>query len=68
MFQEKAARYAAALKKTYKLHSLNIGSQGDFSPAPTFRTMAMAADATPMPVDTGESQIVVTIRQIELDN
>jgi predicted secreted protein len=68
VFQEKAARYASALKKNYKLRTMTIGSHGAVPPAPTFRAMAMVADAAPMPVEAGESQILVTISgQIELE-
>jgi predicted secreted protein len=68
-FQAKAARYAAALKKQYRIVSMNIGSNG-VSPAPTpryamMKSAAFAAEA--MPVEAGDSQIVVTVTgQIEL--
>lgn len=66
-FQEKAARYAAALKKPYKIRSMNIGSQGIRPPMPVMRAMAMSAEAATMPVEAGESDIVVTVSgQIEL--
>lgn len=66
-FTEKAARYAATLKKRYRIVSMNIGAQGAVPPGPTFRAMAMVADSAPMPVEAGESNIVVTVSgQIEL--
>lgn len=66
VFQDKAARYAAALKKPYRIRSMNIGSQGARPPS-VFRAMAMAAEAAPMPVEAGESEITVTVSgQIEL--
>ena len=66
VFQEKAARYAAALKKQYRIVSINIGSNG-VSPAPTERYVMMKAVADSMPVEAGESQIVVNVNgQIEL--
>lgn len=69
IFQEKAARYATALKKSYRLRSMNISSQGAVSPAPTFRAMAMASDSIAMPAEAGDSQIVVIVSgQIELLN
>lgn len=66
-FQAKAARYAAALKKPYKIRSMNIGG-GAAPPQPLFRAALMqAADAAPMPVEAGESNVTVTIGgQIEL--
>lgn len=68
VFQDKAARYAGALKKNYRIKSLHIGSHGAVPPAPTFRAMAMTADSAPMPVEAGESQVVVTVSgQIELE-
>ena len=65
-FQDKATRYAAALKKNFRIRSMNINSHG-VSPVPTFRAMAMMADAAPMPVEAGDSQVMVTVNgQIEL--
>jgi predicted secreted protein len=66
-FQAKAARYAAALKRTYKIRSMNIGG-GSMPPQPVFRGVMMAvADAAPMPVEAGESIVAVPIGgQIEL--
>lgn len=69
VFQTKAARYAAALKKQYRIVSMNIGSNG-VSPAPTPRYAMMksaAYAAESMPVEAGDSQVVVTVSgQIEL--
>jgi predicted secreted protein len=65
-FQAKAARYAAALKKPYKVRSMNIGGSTNM-PQPLFRGAMMAADAAPMPVEAGESNVTVSINgQIEL--
>ncbi|RLJ64581.1 SIMPL domain-containing protein [Sulfurisoma sediminicola] len=66
-FQAKAARYAAALKKPYRIRSMNIGS-GYAPPQPLFRgAMMAAADAAPLPAETGESTITVNLNgQIEL--
>ena len=66
-FQEKAASYAAALKRPYVIRFMNIGTHGAVPPAPTFRAVAMSADMAPMPIEAGESNIVATINgQIEL--
>ncbi len=65
-FQEKATRYAAALKKQYRIVSITIGSNG-VPPAPSERYAMMKAVADSMPVEAGESQIVVGVTgQIEL--
>jgi len=65
-FQAKAARYAAALKKPYRIRSMNIGGGNQF-PQPLFRGAMMAAEAAPMPVEAGESNVTVSINgQIEL--
>lgn len=67
LFQAKAARYAAALKKPYRIRSMNVGGGGQVSPQPLYRAAMMAAEAAPMPVETGESSVTVTINgQIEL--
>ncbi|MDP2795049.1 MAG: SIMPL domain-containing protein [Sulfurisoma sp.] len=64
-FQAKAARYATALKKPHRIRSMNIG--GGHLPQPLYRAAMMTADAAPMPVEAGESNITVTINgQIEL--
>jgi predicted secreted protein len=65
-FQTKAARYAAAMKKPYKLRSMNIGGSTNM-PQPMLRAAMMSAEAAPMPVEAGESNINVSITgQIEL--
>ena len=65
-FQSKAARYAATLKKPYRIRSMNIGG-GSHVPQPMFRGAMMAAEAAPMPVEAGESNVTVSINgQIEL--
>jgi predicted secreted protein len=66
-FQAKAARYAAALKKPYRIRSMTIGGAGAMPPQPLYRAAMMAAEAAPMPVEAGESTLTVTINgQIEL--
>jgi predicted secreted protein len=66
-FQARAARYAAALKKPYKIRSMNIGG-GSHMPQPLFRAAMMPAEAAPMPVEAGESNVTVSINgQIELE-
>ena len=67
-FRAKADRIAAAMKKPYRIRSMNIGSHGAAPPTPSFRALAMSADAAPMSVEAGESTVVVTINgQIELE-
>jgi predicted secreted protein len=66
-FQERAARYAAALKKPYRIRSMSIGGSGQVPPQPIYRAAAMMAEAAPMPVEAGESRVAVTVTgQIEL--
>lgn len=66
VFREKAARYAGALKKPYHIRQLDINSSGGIQPMVRGAAM-MAADANMLPVEPGESNVVVTIRgQIEL--
>jgi predicted secreted protein len=65
-FQAKAARYAAALKKPYKIRSMNI-SGGSHTPPPVYRMTVTAADSMPMPTEAGESNVTVSVNgQIEL--
>lgn len=70
-FNAKAARIAAAFKKTHKIRQVSINAGGHFpQPYPVARGMAMmAAEATPppMPIEAGESNITVNVSgQIEL--
>lgn len=65
VFREKAARYAAALKRPYRLRKLNISGGG--VPMPRMRAMATAAEAAPMPLEAGESTVQMTVEgEIEL--
>ena len=68
-FNAKAARIAAAFKKTYKTRQISVNAGGHFpQPYPVMRgAVMMAADAAPMPVEAGESNITVNVSgQIEL--
>ena len=67
-FNAKAARIAATLKRTYKIRMLNVSGTGHFpQPYPMARTTMMAAEAAPMPVEAGESNVTVNVSgQIEL--
>ncbi|MHB1360652.1 MAG: SIMPL domain-containing protein [Rhodocyclaceae bacterium] len=67
-FNAKAARIAATLKKTYKIRMMNVNGGGNFpQPYPMARTTMMAAEAAPMPVEAGESNVTVNVSgQIEL--
>lgn len=67
-FQERAKVIAGALGKPYCIKQLNVSS-GDRMPMPMFKVAAapMARDASPMPVEGGESAVSVTVSgQIEL--
>lgn len=60
-FRERAGLIAGALGKKYKIREMNIGSNNRGPVYPMLRGKAMmAAEAAPMPVAGGESQIVVT--------
>ncbi len=66
-FREKAAAYAGALKRDYRIRALTIGGQGVPPSRPVFRAMAMAAESAPMPVEAGDSTVSVSVSgQIEL--
>lgn len=68
-FNAKAARIAATLKKPYRIRQLSVNGAGNFpQPYPLARGAAlMAAEAAPMPVEAGESNVTVNVNgQIEL--
>jgi len=68
-FRAKADRIAAAMKRPYRIRQMSLGSEGHAPPPfPAVRgAMLMAAEAAPMPVEAGESNIVIGISgQIEL--
>lgn len=68
-FNAKAARIAATLKKPYRIRQLSVNGAGHFpQPYPAARGVAMlAAEAAPMPVEAGESNVTVNVNgQIEL--
>lgn len=68
-FNAKAARIAATLKKPYRIRQLSVNGGGNFpQPYPMARGAAlMAAEAAPMPVEAGESNVTVNVTgQIEL--
>jgi len=65
-FRAKAARLAAAMKKSYRIVRMNIGGGGQ-APQPMYRAAAMQAEAAPMPIEAGESSLAVGVSgQIEL--
>lgn len=67
-FRERAGLVAGTLGKKYKIREMNIGSNSRGPVYPLMRGKAMmAAEAAPMPVEGGESQVVVNITgKIEL--
>lgn len=67
-FRAKAERIAAALQKPYRIRQMSVNGSGHFPPpVPLYRATAMAAEAAPMPVEAGESNVGVGINgQIEL--
>ena len=66
-FRERAARVAAALGKGWKIKHLSLNAPPR-QPLPTrLRAAPMMAEAAPMPIDAGESEVSVSISgQIEL--
>jgi predicted secreted protein len=70
-FKEKADLIAQTFGKNYKISKLAINGQGyqPVRPMPMMRSLGMVADAAPpMPIEAGESSLVVVVTgQIELD-
>lgn len=61
-FEARAASVSATLGKTYRIRSLAINHGSGRPPVfPQMRAMAMAADAAPMPVESGESDVIVSV-------
>jgi predicted secreted protein len=67
-FRERAGLIAGTLGKKYKIREMAVGSNSRVPAYPMVRAKAMmSADAAPMPVEGGESQIAVNITgKIEL--
>lgn len=66
IFREKATRYAGALKRSYRIRSLDINTAGSRQPMLRAAPM-MAAEANEVPLEAGASVVVVNINgQIEL--
>ena len=66
-FRERAGLIAGTLGKKYKIREMNVGSNNRGPVYPMFRAKAALAEAAPMPVEAGESQIQVNITgKIEL--
>lgn len=69
LFRAQAERIAGTLKKPYRIRQMSVNGSGQFPPPmPVMRASAMmAAEAAPMPVEAGESNVSVNISgQIEL--
>jgi predicted secreted protein len=66
-FRAKAERIAAALQKPYRIRQMSVSGGHGQQPQPLYRAAALAAEAAPMPVEAGESNITVNVAgQIEL--
>lgn len=67
-FRSKAERIATSMKKPYRIRQMSVNSSHSQQPYPVARSaMLMAAEAAPMPVEAGESNITVNVSgQIEL--
>lgn len=67
LFRERAQLVASTLGKPYRIRELNISSHGRSPGSQPVYARALAAAAAPMPVEGGESQVVVTVSgKIEL--
>lgn len=67
-FRTQAGRIAGVLKKPYRIRQMSVNGSGHFpSPQPLARGALVAAEAVPMPIEAGESQITVNVSgKIEL--
>ena len=68
-FKARAKVIAEALGKSYQIKQLSVSTNGRIV-QPMFRAAAkaMMADAAPMPMEAGESQVSATVSgQIELE-
>jgi predicted secreted protein len=67
-FKTKAERIAATMKKPYRIRQMSINGSGNMpQPYPMARAAMMSAEAAPMPVEAGESNIALNVSgQIEL--
>lgn len=67
-FRERASLIAGTLGKKYRIREMSVGSNSRGPVAPFLRSKAMmSAEAAPMPIEGGESQVVVNIHgKIEL--
>jgi predicted secreted protein len=68
-FKSRAGVIADALGKSYRIKQLSVSTSGR-NPPPMFRSSAraMSAEAAPMPIEAGESQVTATVSgQIELE-
>lgn len=59
-FQVRAKIIADTLGRAYRIRHLSI-SYGDGQPIRPMKSMAMRAEAAPMPIEAGETEIVVTV-------
>jgi len=67
-FRAKAERIAATMKIPFRIRQMSVSGSGHAPPPmPMYRAAAMAAEAAPMPVEAGESNVSVGVAgQIEL--
>jgi predicted secreted protein len=67
-FRSKAERIATSMRKNYRIRQMSVNSSHPQQSYPVARSaMLMAAEAAPMPVEAGESNITVNVSgQIEL--
>ncbi|MDO9601929.1 MAG: SIMPL domain-containing protein [Rhodocyclaceae bacterium] len=67
-FKTKAERIAGSMKKPYRIRQMSVNGSSHFpQPHPMARATMMTAEAAPMPVEAGESNVTVNVSgQIEL--
>lgn len=61
-FEARAGSVSATLGKSYRIRSLVINYGGSHAPVfPPMRAMAMSADMAPMPIESGETDVSVSV-------
>ncbi len=69
VFKARAKMLAETMDKPYRIKQMSVGVNGNYNPPrPMMRSVALAAEAQPMPLEVGESKIVASVSgQIELE-
>ena len=69
VFKARAKMLAETMDNPYRIKQMSVGVNGNYNPPrPMMRSVALAAEAQPMPLEVGESKIVASVSgQIELE-